>query len=277
MVFLSKMKFWRWDLTPHNFIVWLYYSIDDLKGCSANLLLSIWYLLILTPNVAAHLSKTNIPAKVSYWFVILIRCTYIKSLKWYTITLAAQVLTVVSLTDNCVTNTVWYDWSCSTEIADSILFSVYFIIYLYLFPFVIHWLLLDVLTIHDAQRGTSSFNYRNLDWRTPTFSSLNMDLRWRWDKFPYQDFNYCCKGDNTSVKHDIINLFLCEIILFVNIILWGNWNWSNVWHIPGFEELLNNYHCVFYKEINDVLIDTRIIVVYVHQIHQLIVSLISVS
>ena len=32
-IVLSIMIFWWWDPTPQNVIVWLEYSIDDMKGC----------------------------------------------------------------------------------------------------------------------------------------------------------------------------------------------------------------------------------------------------
>ena len=138
------MAFWWWDRTPQNVIFWLESSIANLKGCSENPPFYAWYIFILIPNLEAHLSKDDISDKISHWFVILIRCTYIKSLKWYTITLAAQILTLMSLPDTCGTNTVWYESSCSTEISYPILFSVYFLVYLDLLPFVIHWLIVSV-------------------------------------------------------------------------------------------------------------------------------------
>ena len=49
-------------------------------------ILSAWYMLILTPNIAAHLSKADFPDKFSYWFVLLIRFTKVVSLIWPTMT-----------------------------------------------------------------------------------------------------------------------------------------------------------------------------------------------
>ena len=85
---------------------------------------------------------------------------------------------LVSFTENCGTNHVCDDWSWSTETPDPGLLSVFSLIDPDLFPFVIHCLLLDVPNIHDTKRGTLSFEYINIDGRTPGFASLNMDLGW---------------------------------------------------------------------------------------------------
>ena len=73
--FFSTMEFWSWDPTTQNVIVWLESLISDLKGCSENLPLYAWYLLILTPNVEAHISMAEFPDKIYIWIVIFIRCT----------------------------------------------------------------------------------------------------------------------------------------------------------------------------------------------------------
>ena len=122
---------------PKNVIVWLASSINYLKGCLKNLPLSTLYPLLLTPNLAAHISKVDFPAKVSYWFVLLIRCTKVKSLKMSTITLGAKMRALVSLPNNCGTNTGWSDCSWSTETSTPGLLLVYFLIDPYLLYFVI--------------------------------------------------------------------------------------------------------------------------------------------
>ena len=61
---------------------------------------------------------------------------------------------LVSLPGNCGNNPGWADWSWSTYTSASVLLSVSFLMDPYLFPFVIHFLLLSVPNIHDAQIGT---------------------------------------------------------------------------------------------------------------------------
>ena len=81
--------------------------------------------------------------------------------------------------DNCGNNPVWDEWSWSTENPYPGLLSVSFLMDPDLSPFVINFLILAVTNIQDAQRCTSSFKYINLDGRTTSFDSLNMDLVWR--------------------------------------------------------------------------------------------------
>ena len=157
------MVFWWWYPTPQNVIVWLKFSISDLKYCSENISLSVWYILILIPNVASHLSNATVTDKVIYWLVFIVRCTNIQSLKCSTVTWAAQMRALVSLPENCGTNTGWSDWSWYTETPSPGLLSIYFLFDPDLFPFVLCCLLLDVPNMHDSQRFTSSFKYINID------------------------------------------------------------------------------------------------------------------
>ena len=60
-----------------------------------------------------------------------------------------------------------------------------------LFLFVMNCLLIAVPKIHDAQSGTSTFMYKNIDGKTLIFASLNKDLGWRWDNFSFQDLDSC--------------------------------------------------------------------------------------
>ena len=68
------------------------------------------------------------------------------------------------------------DWSWSTETPYPGLFSVSFLMDPYLFPFVLHFLLLVVTNTHDSQRGTLSLKSINIYGSTPSFSSLNIYL-----------------------------------------------------------------------------------------------------
>ena len=122
---------------------------------------------------------------------------------------------IVILLDNCWINPGWSDWSCSTETWYPGLLLVYLLMNPDYFPFVICCLLLDVTNTHDAQRGTSYFKSRNLDWRTPSFAILNIDLWWRWDNFSCLDLNSCCKGDRASGN---MVLYICSCMrLFYSI------------------------------------------------------------
>ena len=94
-------------------------------------------------------------------------------------TWADQMRALVSLPDNCGTDPGWTDWSWYTETSDPDLLSVSFFMNPDLFTFVIRSLLLTFQKINDTQRCTSSFKYRNIDGRTPSFASLNMYLGWR--------------------------------------------------------------------------------------------------
>ena len=159
-----------------------------------------WYPLILTPNLVSHISKDDFPDKVFSCLVNLIRCTQVKLLQSSTMTWAPQIRALVILPKNCGTNPGWYYCSWSTEIPATGLLSVSFLMNPNLFPFVIHSLLLAVTKVHDAQGCKSYFKPRNIYVRTTSFSSLNMDLGWRWDNFSCQDLNSCCKGDSTYVN-----------------------------------------------------------------------------
>ena len=76
-------------------------------------------------------------------------------------------------------------------------------------------------------------------------------------------------------KYDVLDFVLCDIIGFVDITLWISWDWCNFWQIPLFEELLGEYLCILAK--NDaVIFALGIIGIYIHQIHQLVLSLICV-
>ena len=118
---------------------------------------------------------------------------------------------LVSLPENWGTNPIWSDWSWYTDTAAPGLFSVSLLLESYLFPFVIHWLLLDFPNMHDSQRGTSYFKSINLDGSTKKKSSLSMDLVWKWYNLSYQDLNSYCKCDNTS-ENMIFSIFSCVIL-----------------------------------------------------------------
>ena len=75
------------------------------------------------------------------------------------------------------------------------------------------------------------------------------------------------------LENYVLNLFLYEIFWLIYIIFWGNWNWSNIWHIPLFLELLSYYHIFNSQELNDELSAISDIGVYIHHI---IVSIVSV-
>ena len=103
----------------------------------------------------------------------------------------SQMHTLLSLPYNCGTNPVWSDWSWSTETPYPGVLSVSLLMDPDFLPLVLNFLLLAVPNIHDAQRGTSSFKYRNIYGRTPSFASLNMDLGCRQDNLLCQYLNYC--------------------------------------------------------------------------------------
>ena len=126
------------------------------------------------------------------------------------------MLALVNLPDNCGTNPSWDDWSWSNETTYTASFSVSLIMDTYFFPFVIHCFLLDVPNMHNAQRGTSSFKYKNRFGRNPSFYSLNMDFGCRRNNFPFQNLNSCCKGDRTSVnmRFWIFNMWYSLITLY---------------------------------------------------------------
>ena len=122
-------------------------------------------------------------------------------------TWADQMSALVSLPDNCETKPGWDECSWSIETLTTELLSVSFLMDSDFFPFFVHYLLLSVPNIHDVQRGKSSFKYKNIDGRNPSFSSLNMDLICRWDNLSCQYLNLFCKGDNTS-GNMILSIFL---------------------------------------------------------------------
>ena len=136
---------------------------------SENRPFSAWYLCILTPNVSDHISKATFTHKFPSWIVLLVSFTKGKSLKLSTIIWASQIRVMVSLPDNCETNTGWSDWSLSTETSAPGLLSLSFRMYHYLFPFVIHCNILSVTNIHDAQNGISSFRSKIVPWGPQVF------------------------------------------------------------------------------------------------------------
>ena len=77
-----------------------------------------------------------------------------------------------------------------------------------LLPFFLQYILLAVTNMHYAKICTSYFNSINLDGRNQSFASLNMDLRWMWDNFSWQDLNFSCKGDRTS-GNMMLSIFSC--------------------------------------------------------------------
>ena len=92
----------------------------------------------------------------------------LNSIKLSTINWTAQIRALLSLPENWGTNPVWDYWSGSTDTPYPGLFSISLLMELYLFPFVIHLLLLAVPIMHDSKRGTSYFKYRNIDGSNPT-------------------------------------------------------------------------------------------------------------
>ena len=128
----------------------------------------------------------------------------------------AQMRAVFSLPEYCGNNTGWADWSWYIEAEAPGFFSVSFLVYPDIFPLVLSFLILDVPNMHDAQRVTSSFKYRNIDGKNPSFAILNMYLGYRLDKLSCQDFNPCCKGYITFVKM-MSSMFSC-VILFDSFI-----------------------------------------------------------
>ena len=99
---------------------------------------------------------------------------------------AAQKRALVSLPKNCGTDPGWYDQSLFTDTEYTGLLPVSLRMDPELLTFVINFCLLSVPNIHCEQRGTSSFIVTNISGKTPSFSSLNMDLGFRW-------YNLSCK------------------------------------------------------------------------------------
>ena len=87
----------------------------------------------------------------------------------------------MSLPENCGTNPIWDYWSWSNETPYSELLLFSFLMDPDLFPFSIHFLLLSVPNMHDAQRGTLSLKSINIYEKTPSFAILNMYLVWKRD------------------------------------------------------------------------------------------------
>ena len=83
---------------------------------------------------------------------------------------------LVSLTENCGTNTGRSDCSWSTETTDTGLLYFSFLVYPYFFPFFLLFCLLVVPNMYDTKRGTSYFRSINSGGMTQSFSSMNMEL-----------------------------------------------------------------------------------------------------
>ena len=92
------------------------------------------------------------------------------------------------------------------------LLSVYLLMKPYFPHFVIHFLLLDVPNMYNAQRVTPYFKYRNIDGRNPSFACINMYLGWRLDNLSCQDLNSYCKVDITS-ENMLFSIFLVQYSL----------------------------------------------------------------
>ena len=114
-------------------------------------------------------------------------------------TWAAQMCTLVSLLDTSGTNPGLSDWGWYTETSSPGLLSVYFLMGPDFFP-ISRFSLLAVTSMHDAQIDTSYLRPRNSFGRTPSFTSLNMDLGCMWDHLLCQYLNSYCKGEITSGK-----------------------------------------------------------------------------
>ena len=148
--------------------------------------------------------------------------------------------------------------------------------------FALHFLLFFVSNMHYAQRGTSYFKSRSVYCRNPSFSSLNMDLVWRLETLPFQNYNYCCKRDINS-GNMILSIFLVwyffirlyNPLMILELIQYMTH--SLIWVIYWFEEFLSYYRFVSSQELNDGQSFIMIIGDYIYQIHHLIVTLISLS
>ena len=123
---------------------------------------------------------------------------------------------LVSFPENCGINPVWSEWIWSTGTPAPVLSSVSLLTDPYFFPFFIHCLILAIPNMHDAQRGASYFNSRNLDGRTPIFSSLIIYLGWRWYNLSWKYLNYCCKGD--SIHGNVMFPIFSCLVLFGSFI-----------------------------------------------------------
>ena len=71
---------------------------------------------------------------------------------------------IVNFPDNSGTNPGWDYRSWSTDTESPGLLSAYLCMDPYFFTFVLHFHLLDVPNMHDVQRCTSYFKYRNTSW-----------------------------------------------------------------------------------------------------------------
>ena len=76
---------------------------------------------------------------------------------------------IVSLPDNYGINPFWSDWSLYTDTSAPGLLSFYLLMEKNFLPFILCFLILYISNMHDAQRGTSPYKYRNLDGRNPIF------------------------------------------------------------------------------------------------------------
>ena len=122
-----------------------------------------------------------------------------------------QMRALVIFPESCGTNPGWSDLIWYTDTPAPGLLKVSFLMYLYLFPFVRHFLILAVTNMHDLQRVTSYLKSRNIDGRAPGFASLNMDLVWSWYHLSFHDLNSCYKGDNTSGN---MMISICYCVIF---------------------------------------------------------------
>ena len=125
---------------------------------------------------------------------------------------AAQKRALVSLPKNCGTDPGWYDQSLFTDTEYTGLLPVSLRMDPELLTFVINFCLLSVPNIHCEQRGTSSFIVTNISGKTPSFSSLNMDLGFRWYNFSCKHFNSCYK-DYSNSGNIILSICSCAILL----------------------------------------------------------------
>ena len=85
-----------------------------------------------------------------------------------------------------------------------------------IFPFFIYCLLFSVQNVHDSKRGTSSFKYRHIDGRTPSFDNLNMNLGWRLYNLSCQYLNSCCKYDS-NYGNMMFSIYSCGRLFYLFI------------------------------------------------------------
>ena len=79
------------------------------------------------------------------------------------------------------------------------------------------------------------------------FSSLNMDLGFKWDNLSWHYFNYCCKGESTSVRQTQVESLIFPTVTWVtqicalvsltdncgNNLGWSYQSWSTETTAPG--------------------------------------------